>query len=263
MLTDTDLMCPPHYVAFAERLADLARPVARRYFRTGVSADRKSDASPVTRADREIEQLLRETIRSQFPDHGIQGEEYGIENGDAEYLWVLDPIDGTKSFTIGKPTFGTLIALLRSKQPILGIIDQPITAERWVGAVGKTSTLNGAPSTSRPCASLEEAVLTCTSPGLIAPEDKAAFDRVEHAVRYPVWGGDCYIYGLLASGHVDLVIEGGLKAHDWSALIPVIEGGGGIITDWQGRPLTLNSDGRVVAAGSPEVHKQAVALLAG
>ena len=256
-------ICPDSFVAFAERLADAARPLAKRYFRSGIAADAKSDSSPVTKADREIEETLRAMILAEHADHGIRGEEFGIDRGDADYLWVLDPIDGTKSFTIGMPTFGTLIALLHRGVPILGVIDQPISAERWVGAAGRATTFNGVPVSARNGGDIGQAVLACTAPGLIGTTNMDAFKRVEQAVRYPVWGGDCYIYGLLASGHLDLVIEAGLKPHDWSALIPVIEGAGGVITDWRGQMLTLESDGRVLAAGGRILHEAAVHLLAG
>ncbi|HEX5079062.1 MAG TPA: histidinol-phosphatase [Geminicoccaceae bacterium] len=251
------------YLAFAHELADRAGEVLRRYYRAPVAVDYKMDASPVTTADREAERVMRDLIRTRFPEHGIEGEEFASEHADAELVWNLDPIDGTKAFMIGKPTFGTLISLLRDDRPVLGIIDQCISHERWVGILGEPSTLNGAPIRVRPCADLEHAVLSTTSPQMFkAAEEQAAFARVASAVRFPVYGGDCYGYGLLAMGFADLVVEADLDLHDFAALVPVIEGAGGVITDWQGRPLRPGSDGRVVAAGDPRAHAQALALLA-
>lgn len=249
---------------FAHRLADAAGEVVRRYYRTPVAVEHKADASPVTIADREAEQALRALIRAEHPDHGIEGEEFGVERGGAELVWCLDPIDGTKSFITGRPLFGTLIGLARAGRPILGVIDQCILGERWAGAEGAQSTWNGRPIRTRPCPALDQAVLYATSPQLFrAGPEKAAFARVEAAVRLPMYGGDCYAYGLLALGFADLIVEAGLDPHDFMALVPVIEGAGGIITDWQGRALCAASDGQVVAAGDARVHAQALSLLAG
>ena len=251
------------YLAFAHELADRAGEVLRRYYRAPVAVDYKMDASPVTTADREAERVMRDLIRTKFPEHGIEGEEFASEHAEAELVWNLDPIDGTKTFLIGRPTFGTLISLLCGGRPVLGIIDQCISHERWVGILGEASTFNGAPISVRPCPDLEHAVLSTTSPQMFkAAEDEAAFARLAQAVRFPVYGGDCYGYGLLAMGFADLVVEADLDLHDFAALVPVIEGAGGVITDWQGQPLGPGSDGRVVAAGDRRIHAQALALLA-
>lgn len=236
----------------------------RRHYRTPVAIEHKADDSPVTIADREAEAALRDLIRAEHPDHGIDGEEFGAEREDAECVWCLDPIDGTKSFITGRPLFGTLISLVHAGRPILGVIDQCILHERWLGIAGEPSTWNGHPIRVRPCQAIEQATLYATSPTMFdLPADRAAFSRVEAAVRLPMYGGDCYAYGLLALGFADLIVEADLDAHDFMALVPVIEGAGGIITDWRGRALGARSDGRVVAAGDPRVHDQALRLLAG
>jgi histidinol-phosphatase len=249
------------FVEFALRLADAAGAVVRRYYRAPLTIESKADASPVTAADRETEQVLRAMIRAAYPDHGIEGEEFAGEHLDAEFVWTLDPIDGTKSFVIGRPLFGTLIALTRADRPILGVIDQCILGERWLGAAGRGSTWNGRPIRVRACPALAQAVLSVTSPQMFSAAERAAVARLESAVRFPVYGGDCYAYGLLAMGLIDLIVEADLDVHDFMALVPVIEGAGGLVSDWQGGALTSRSDGRIVAAGDPRVHKSALKLL--
>jgi histidinol phosphatase-like enzyme (inositol monophosphatase family) len=247
---------------FATRLADAAGAVVRKYYRAALAVESKSDASPVTVADREAEQVLRAAIRATYPDHGIDGEEFPGERLDAELIWHLDPIDGTKSFVVGRPLFGTLIALTRAGRPILGVIDQCILGERWEGGAGRSSTWNGQSIRVRSCATLRDAVLSLTSPQMFGAAERAAVARLEGAVKFPVYGGDCYGYGLLAMGLIDLIVEADLDVHDFMALVPVIEGAGGIVTDWRGAPLTMASDGRIVAAGDPRVHESALKLLA-
>ena len=254
---------PAELVALAQSLADAARPIAARYFRTPVTVDDKSDLSPVTIADREAETAMRTLLARHVPSHGVFGEEHGAERTDAEYVWVLDPIDGTKAFITGLPIFGTLIALLHRGVPVLGIIDQPILKERWLGGAGRPSTLNDRPIKVRACAALDKAYMYSTAPlmfpGPIAKRHEALADKV----KLFRWGGDCYAYGLLAAGHVDLVVENSLKLYDFAALAPVIKGAGGMITDWKGRELNMHSDGSVLAAGDPAIHRAAAAVLAG
>lgn len=246
----------------AGRVADVAGEVICRYYRRPVAVESKLDASPVTIADREAERAMRELIRAHYPDHGIEGEEFGAERPDAELIWHLDPIDGTKSFIIGRPLFGTLIAVSHRGQPLLGLIDQCILGERWIGLRGGGAGLNGDPIHVRSCPALGEAVLGVTSPLMFAAgAQSAAFARVQQAVRYAVFGGDCYTYGLLAMGFVDLVIEADLDPYDFMALVPVIESAGGVMTDWRGEALHPTSDGRIVAAGDPRVHAAALRLL--
>ena len=251
------------FAALAVKLADAARPEIMSRFRTGIQADAKADASPVTEADRACERAMRSLINETFPDHGILGEEYGAENLGAEYVWVLDPIDGTNSFVTGKPLFGTLIALCHNKVPIIGVIDAPGVDERWVGAQGLPTTLNGRPVNTRACADLSGSWLYATTPDMFEGDNAVAFKRLSNAAWRTVYGGDCYAYGLLASGHVDLVCEASLGTYDFCALAPVVEGAGGIITDWSGQPLTMDTEGRVLAAGDKTLHPKALAALGG
>jgi inositol-phosphate phosphatase / L-galactose 1-phosphate phosphatase / histidinol-phosphatase len=245
------------------RLADSSGAVIRRYFRTSVAVDDKADASPVTIADREAEAAIRSILANVRPDDGVIGEEYGSDRPDAEWVWVIDPIDGTKSFITGRPIFGTIIALLHRGEPVLGVIDQPIIGDRWIGASGRETIFNGSPARVRACPSLDMAILGTTSPDAFTADEHLAFRRVSDAAKIPLYGGDCYSYGLLAAGYLDLVIESGLKLYDWAGLVPVVLGAGGVMTDWSGRPLRMGSDGRVVAAGDPACHAAALAHLAG
>ena len=205
---------------------------------------------------------MRRLIAARFPEHGIIGEEYGPERADAEFVWVLDPIDGTKSFISGVPLFGTLIALAHQGRPVLGIIDQPISRERWIGAQGRPTMMNDTALQCRPCPSLAGATIFATSPDMFRGDDAAAFGRLATAVKLVRFGADCYAYGLLAHGFIDIVIEASLKPYDFSAMLPIVEGAGGIATDWQGAPLTIASDGRVLVAGDRAAHEQALAVLA-
>ncbi|MBI1778482.1 MAG: histidinol-phosphatase [Proteobacteria bacterium] len=254
--------CPADLVHFAEELAEASGAVIRPYFRSHPPAEDKADLSPVTVADREAELALRALIEKRHPSHGIIGEEYGSVRESASHIWVLDPIDGTRAFTTGKPMFGTLIALLRDGQPLLGVIDQPVLRERWLGAAGRPSTFKGAPARVRSCPGVGRAILNATNPMMFKGVDAAAFARVQAAAKQTNFGGDCYAYGLLASGHIDLVIESGLNLYDFAALAPVIEGAGGLFTDWQGKRIERGSDGHVLAAGDAGVHREALGLLA-
>ncbi|MBA4010139.1 MAG: histidinol-phosphatase [Erythrobacter sp.] len=245
-MTDKDL-------ALALRLADAAGAAIRPLFRGQWSEERKADRSYVTEADRAAEAAMRALIEAECPTDGIIGEEYGTRNEGAGRQWVLDPIDGTTSFIAGRPIFGTLIALLQDGWPVLGIIDQPIAGERWVGRIDQPTLFNGKPAQTRPLKELSEAVLGTTSPHAFTNEEADAFMSVAKSVaeRKIVYGGDCYNYGLVASGHIDIVIEAGLKLHDYAALVPVVEGAGGMMADWQGNPLDAGSDGTVIALGDP------------
>lgn len=247
------------YVSFAAELADLVRPVVLSYFRTPLDVISKPDSSPVTIADRTVELRLRERIAERFPEHGVIGEEIGRRPGGA-FTWIIDPIDGTKSFITGFPLFGTLIALTYEEQPFCGLIDIPFIAERWEGRPGRT-LFNGGLARTSACESIAHARFYTTSPDMFTGHEAEAFERVSRAARVRRFGGDCYIYGLLASGHCDVVLETGLQPHDYMALIPVVQGAGGCITDWTGRPLTLRSEGRVLAAATPRLHAEALALI--
>ena len=251
-------------IAAAEAAADVAAAVIRPFYRQGVGADVKADASPVTIADRSAEQAMRAVLSQRFPEHGILGEEFGLDRPGARLRWVLDPVDGTRAFITGRPMFGTLIALMDGPTPILGIIDQPVSGERWIGAAGQRTRFRGAYGQAgcRPCPALAQAELSCTSPDIFSPAQYQGFGRVAAAVRRTSWGGDCYAYGLLALGSIDLIVEPGLKVWDWAALAPVIEGAGGQIRDWHGQALHPDGDGNVVAVGDPALMPQVLSLLA-
>ena len=240
-------------IALANRLADAARAAIVPLYRGAWAEERKADQSFVTEADRAAEAAMRAILEAEAPDDGIIGEEYGTVREGAARQWVLDPIDGTTSFIAGRPIFGTLIALLQEGWPVLGVIDQPVLGERWLGAAGKATTLNGAAVRSRPCRELGDAMLATTSPHLFSAGEADHFMALAQAVaaRKIVYGGDCYNYGLLAAGHLDVVCEAGLKLHDFAALVPVVEGAGGLMCDWAGEPLHAGSDGTVLALGDP------------
>ncbi len=249
-------------ISFAHNLADIARPLAQFYYRQDIGTEIKKDKSPVTIADKAIEALLRERITEKYPDHGIWGEEEGSTDLDADYVWTIDPIDGTKSFMIGKPTFGTLIGLLYKGHPVIGIIDQPINAERWVGVSGRRTELNGLPVTTRfHTTGIDESVLAATGPNYFDEYAEFDFHKLADQTRFTVYGGDCYIYGLLASGRLDIIAEATLKPHDFFPLVPIIEGAGGIITDCHGDLLSFESDGSVLASANRIIHEQALDIL--
>jgi myo-inositol-1(or 4)-monophosphatase len=253
------------FAVFVDELAGAAGEIILPFFRTALSVRDKGGPGafdPVTAADHAAETAMRALIRRQFPSHGIVGEELGTENPDAEYVWYLDPIDGTKSFISGMPAWGTLIALTRLGHPVFGMMDQPFTRERFSGD-GAAAHYRGPAGKRdlrvRPCASLAEAIVFTTSPRLMNAADRLAFGRVEDAALLSRYGGDCYAYCMLAAGHVDLVIETGLKPHDVLALIPIITGAGGVITTWENGPP--HAGGSLVAAGDKRVHAAALGLL--
>lgn len=251
-------------IALAHKLADTAAPIARSYFRQPLEIIDKADESPVTIADRTAEAEMRKVIEATFPDHGIYGEEHGQVRLDADHVWVLDPIDGTKAFITGMPVFGTLIAVAQEKKPVLGLIEQPITRERWVGGTGHPTTLNGEIVKTRDCGGLKNAAMYITTTDMLeTDEERARYQKLKDTVKITRFGGDCYSYGLLAAGHVDLVLESQLQPYDFMALVPVVEGAGGVMSDWQGNPLTLDSGPQVLAAATKEIHEEALALLNG
>ncbi len=256
------------FSAFANRLADEAGDIVRRYFRQPFEVISKGDESPVTVADRAIEERMRAIIEKERPEDGIFGEEFGVKESKNGYTWVLDPIDGTKSFVIGRPTFGTLIALCKDDVPVLGVIDQGITRERWVGIKGQQTLFNGKVVKTRPCRNLKEACVGSTTPAMFKtlplPLPQAGGDvweKIEQGTKMLAWGGDCYMYGLLASGFMDVCVEASLKPYDFCALVPVVEGAGGMMCDWDGKPLTMTSDGEVIAFGAPTLKTEILNLL--
>ena len=256
---------PTDDLTLAERLADAAGRALRPYWRAGGDAHDKADGSPVTAADRAAEAAMRALLAAERPDDGVLGEEEGRSAGTSGREWVLDPIDGTVSFLAGRPLFTTLIALTEGGWPTLGVIDQPIAGERWAARVGDSTRLNGDTVRTRTCPDLGQATLASTSPTLFTDGEAAGFLRLSALVARSriVWGGDATNYALLASGHIDLVVEAGLKPHDFAALVPVVEGAGGLMCDWRGEPLSLDSAGDVIALGDPARLEEVVEALAG
>ena len=249
---------------FLDRLADAAATAIMPHFRTSPDVENKGSATfdPVTVADREAEASMRRLITEAWPDHGIVGEEFGVERPDAEAVWVLDPIDGTRAFITGLPVWGTLIGLTHRRKPVLGMMAQHFTGERFAGN-GARSWFTGPGGavdlTTRACPSIDEAVLFTTSPKLFTGPEQGAYGQIEREVRLARYGCDCYAYCMVAAGHADLVVEAGLQPYDIAGLIPVIEGAGGIVTDWSGGSAA--DGGRIVASGDRRVHDRALELL--
>jgi inositol-phosphate phosphatase/L-galactose 1-phosphate phosphatase/histidinol-phosphatase len=254
----------PDDIILATRLADAAGASIRPFYRQAFKTEVKPDASPVTEADRAAEAAMRAIIEVERPEDGIIGEEYGTIREGAARQWVLDPIDGTVSFAAGRPIFGTLIALMEEGWPVLGVIDQPIARERWVGAAGRPTLFNGQRARTRSCRDLNQAVLATTSPNAFSEDEAGHFLSLASKVarRRIVYGGDCYNYGLVASGCVDVVVEAGLKLYDLAALVPIVEGAGGTMCDWSGEPLNAGSAGDVIAVGDPARLDDIMAALA-
>lgn len=256
---------PEHaeYLAFAETLADQSRKMLLAVKDTAPEIDIKSDASYVTTTDRAVETALRAMIQERYPEHGILGEEFGNINIDADLVWVLDPIDGTAAFVAGIPVYGTLIGLAWKGQPFVGVIDHPITSDRWVGVTGRMALHNCAPVRVRSCTSVETAYTTCSNADFMSDTERARFDVLRKRAQYVQYGGSCFSYGVLASGRTDLAIDSGLASFDVYAPAAVIQGAGGYITDWNGQPLTLQMAGHVLAAGDKARLDEAVAILKG
>ncbi|MGW0828744.1 inositol monophosphatase family protein [Streptomyces sp. NPDC002845] len=211
--------------------------------------------------DRAIETRLRELISEAWPRHGILGEEFGSRDLDADITWVLDPVDGTAPFIAGIPVYGTLIGVSRSGRPWIGVLDYPVTGDRWVGVNGRFARCNGVSVRTRECADVTAALVTCSNPDFFRPDERAALARVRDETQYVLYGASSFAYGLLASGRTDLAVDSGLKTYDIFAPAAVIGGAGGMMTQWSGAELTLDSPGRTVAAGHPGLHAKAVKLL--
>lgn len=246
---------------FAQSLADEARKISLNFFRREIIVTKKSDGTSVTEADLLVESKLRQMISERFPDHNIYGEEQHLLDRKSDWTWVIDPIDGTKSFITGQPTFGCLIGLLNLDKPVLGIIEMPALKERWMGSVGKTTTFNGIGCKTSSVYSLAESTLTATSPDMFNTQEWAVFSKLSSAVKFRFFGNDCYSYALLSLGFIDLVMEADLGLYDFLPLVPIIIGAGGSITDWQGKELTFKSGSQVLASANPALHSQALALI--
>jgi histidinol phosphatase-like enzyme (inositol monophosphatase family) len=251
------------YVLFAEHLADIAGVTIERYFRGDIRAEFKDSPSPiVTIADKEVEERIREEIEFEDSESGIIGEEFGERESKNGYTWVIDPIDGTIAFSCGKPVFATLIALMKDGIPLIGIIDQPITKERWIGVAENATTLNDEVVKSSTLIDISKAKLSTTSPGMFNdPLSALIFRTLQEKVHITSFGGDAYQFGLCASGHIDIILEKGLNLHDWAALVPVLKGSGAIITDWNGNELTLASKGDVLVTGNQTLHDQVLEII--
>lgn len=253
-------------LALALELASRAGTLALEWFRQPLSIEVKADASPVTLADQGIEAMLRQALAERYPSHGILGEEYGIERLDAEYTWVIDPIDGTRSFITGWPLWGCLIGLLRQGIPALGVIEVPAVGERWHAARGQGAFMRDNRGVEQrcqvsSCRRLAEARFYTTSPRYFDASEQPRIDALIAEAGVTRFGGDCYSYGLLAAGFIDLVVESQLQPFDYLPLLPVVEEAGGVMTDWEGKPLTLQSDGRVIAAATAELHREVLQRL--
>lgn len=254
---------------FALHLAKASGELVLPFYRRPIAIEDKNIAlgvaefDPVTAADKAVEELIRREVEKRFPDHGILGEEYGSTRPEAPYQWIIDPIDGTRAFMMGMPTWGTLIGLTHKGQPVLGVMGQPFTGELfWSTRTGaKTSgPLGKLDLRVRPCANLASAILGCTSPSLFkTAHERARFEAVAPLTRMMRYGGDCYLFALIAAGQVDLAIESSLKSFDVAALIPIIERAGGIITTWAGKPAL--EGGQIIAAGDRRVYDEAIAVL--
>ena len=253
---------------FANHLANLSAVPIKKYFRQNNNGQtQKQDDSPVTKGDKEAEEIMRNAIIKNFPDHGIIGEEFSNINEKARYKWVLDPIDGTISYVIGRPIFGTLIALTKDDVPILGIINQPINNERWFCAPGEKTLFNGQEiSSNQDCHDLKDAIFATTSPYFFSGKTLEIINKISAQTKFQnqggiIYGGDCYLFGLLALGKVDIIVENGLSTHDYAALVPVLKGAGAIVSDWNGKELTNNSDGTIVASANSILHKKIIEII--
>ncbi len=260
-------MKPVDFGSFVDELATLSGKAILPFFRTAMMPEDKSRGGvfdPVTEADRAGEAVMRQMIKRTFPGHGVIGEEFGDDNPDADYVWLLDPIDGTKSFISGLPVWGTLIGLKLRKCPVYGLMHQPFTGERFSGD-GKAARYRGPGGgralVTRSCLELRDAVVATTSPLLMDEAHRALFTGLERDTKLSRYGGDCYAYCMLAMGHLDLVVESGLKPHDIVALIPIVEGAGGVVTTWTGGPAT--DGGAIIASGDPRLHELALKRLGG
>ena len=253
-------------LATAHALADRAGAVILPHFRTPHAVDHKGGTlfDPVTVADREAERAIRNGLAEAYPSHAILGEEFGTKDGETDYCWVIDPIDGTRSFIIGLPIWGILIGLTRGGAPLLGLMDQPFTGERfWSGERESFFSRDGTTKTirTRACESLDQALLTTTSTDYFSADQGRRFEALTDAVRLRRFGGDCYNYCLLAMGQLDLVAESGLQSFDIVPLIPIVERAGGVVTTWDGGDP--RAGGSILAAGDPRLHARAVKILSG
>ena len=249
------------WVEFGLALAEESGTILKAKTAARPSAELKLDKSFVTALDARIERRFREMIADRYPRHGIIGEEEAPSDGDADLVWVLDPIDGTAAFIAGMPVYGTLIALMREGEPIIGIIDHPVTGERWLGVSGQPTLYNGSPCRTRACDRLGGAIMSASNPDFFDDDERPALDALRTATAWRIWGGACMSYGRLAAGRIDIALDTSLKLWDFAPFRPIIEGAGGIVTDWEGAPIRSTSDKRILAAGDPARHHEALSLI--
>jgi histidinol phosphatase-like enzyme (inositol monophosphatase family) len=248
-------------LAFSRQLADEGRTIISEALRSAHKIDIKADDSFVTATDRAIETRLRERIEVAYPDHGIMGEEFGSRALDSEFVWVIDPIDGTAAFIAGIPVYGILIGVAWAGRPWLGLMDLPATNERLSGISGVSAEHDGKPIRCKPCASLDKAYLTSSNPRFLSEDELVALGRLDRKVAFTQYGGSCYSYACLARGNTDLAVDGGFDAFDLFAPTAIVEGAGGIVTDWSGKPLDLSWKGQVLSAGDAGLHALALEQL--
>ncbi len=255
------MTAPAEYLSLANSVADAARTIVCANAHA-FSLSYKADGSPVTDVDQMAEAAMRDILQAQVPGHGIFGEEHESFGLEREYVWVLDPIDGTRQFTAGLLNFGVLIALCREGVPVLGIVEHPLATQRWVGVTGLPTTMNGRVAEVRDCAGIGDALASLCDPDCITPDVSAGYEAIRGATRWNVYDGGCVGFGAMASGKLDLCLYGSnVDPFDVCALVPVIEGAGGIISTWRGEPVTLETDDAIVGCGSAVVHEQALGLL--
>jgi histidinol phosphatase-like enzyme (inositol monophosphatase family) len=258
MLDSNDLL---NFTTSVSTMVDVSGELIRTEQQRGFDIEIKGDGSPVTSIDKAAEMSIRAIIAELHPDHGIIGEEYAPSAPDREFVWAIDPIDGTLPFLAGFPVFGTLIALLHNGTPVLGVIDMPMTRERWIGGINMPSTHNGNPVSTRACENLASALMSTSNPDFYAEASIPALKRMQQSTRLSIYGGSCMAYGQIASGRIDVGIDVQFDVFDYLALVPIINGAGGIITDWNGNPLDINSGDRFVAAGDERIHAEALQVL--
>ena len=251
----------PEFMELAQTLADTSREMILAALNKAPQIEVKPDASFVTDTDKAVEKRLREMIGLAFPDHGIMGEEFENTNLDAEFVWVLDPIDGTAPFIAGIPVYGTLIGLAWSGRPFVGVMDHPATADRWTGVSGEFAHRNGKPVSVRSCPGLTGALITCSSPDFMSEDELSRFAKLRQCVPYVQYGGSCFAYGTLASGRTDMAIDSGLEPFDVFASAAVIQGAGGLMTDWKGNDIDLGWSGQIIAAGDGRCLDAALGIL--
>ena len=246
---------------FMHQLADAAKKITSNYFRQDIQVQQKADQTPVTRADLETEYKLRELVNRTFPEHGFFGEETGSSDLHAEFTWIIDPIDGTKNYTIGVPIFGTLIALLREGVPVAGLLDMPVLEQRWLGLQGQATKLNGRVCGTSNCSKLSDAIIHATTPDMFDKHQAQQFDRLSAHCRFRLFGKDCYAYGLLASGFLQLIMEADLKVFDILPLVPIVQGAGAVISDWNGQAISLQNHRKVLVACNETLQQQALTII--